>query len=205
MWTKFIVICLFLIIFSVGNPTLYGTELQIAKREFSMDQEKVEEIYNRCGPDETCIETKCKEIYLDDAFFNIRCYGTIIDYQKENFPETYVYKGQTASGAKQNDYARGLVIQVLEPNKLGVGGREFKTVNNPKGEGVLVFDPRTRFNGAERYLIWLVVNDEAYPLNGASKNLTPNLKWPRDADSKIWKSTGLDPYSATEIIDFVYK
>lgn len=196
---------IWLLLLSIGFPRLYGDELQIAQREFSMPQEKVEEIFKTCGPDESCVENKCKEIYQDDAFFNIRCYGTIIDYQKETFPETYVYKGQTVPGAKQNDYARGLVIQVLEPNKLAVGGREFKTVNNPKGEGVLVFDPRTRFNGVKRYLIWLVVNDMAYPLNGASKNLTPSLKWPREAEPKIWKSTGLDPYSATEVIEFVFE
>ena len=49
--------------------------------------------------------------------------------------------------AEDDHYARGEVIQVLEPNKLGVGGREFKTKPNPNGEGVFVYDPRTRFNG----------------------------------------------------------
>lgn len=194
-----------LVIFSMGDLDTHGEDKLLAQREFSMPQGKVEEIYNTCGPMDSCIEKKCEEIYKDDAFFNIRCFGTIIEYQKENFPETYVYKGQTAPGVKQNDHARGLVIRALESNDLGVRGKEFKTVNNPKGEGVLVFDPRTRFNGVERYLIWLVVNDEAYPLNGASKNLTPRLKWPREADSKTWKTTGLDPHFVTEVIEFVFE
>ena len=106
--------------------------------------------------------------------------------------------------AQDNHYARVIVIQSVEPNKLKVGGREFKTMNNPKGEGVFVYDPRTKFNGVKRYLIWMVISDEAYPLNGPSKMITPSLKWPREADSEVWKSTGLSPYSTTEAIDIVF-
>ena len=109
------------------------------------------------------------------------------------------------ASAADTHYARGLVIQALIPNQLNIGGREFKTLDNPRGEGVFVYDPRTRFNGVQRYLIWMVIEDEAYPLNGAIKNLTPDLKWPRDAkDPDIWKKTGLDPYMATEAINIVF-
>lgn len=105
----------------------------------------------------------------------------------------------------EDHYARGLVIQALKlPNKLGVGGREFRTKPNPKGTGVFVYDPRTRFHGVKRNLIWLVVNDQAYPLNGPSKMLTPALGWPREAEQKIWKTTGLSPYMATEAIKIVF-
>lgn len=108
------------------------------------------------------------------------------------------------ANAEDNHYARGLVIQALIPNELNVGGREFKTLDNPKGEGVFVYDPRTSFSGVKRNLIWIVIDDEAYPLNGASKNLTPDLKWPREADPDIWKKTSLDPYVATEAINIVF-
>jgi len=102
-------------------------------------------------------------------------------------------------------YARGLVIQALKlPNKLGVGGREFRTKSNPRGKGVFVYDARTRFHGVKRYLLWLVVDDQTYPLNGASKNLTPALKWPREANQKIWKATGLNPFSPTESIEIIF-
>lgn len=110
-----------------------------------------------------------------------------------------------AKAAKEGAYERGIVILALElPNKLRVAGWEFRTKPNPKGAGVFVYDPRTRFHGVERYLIWLVVNDDAYPLNGASKNLTPSLKWPREAAPEVWKTTGLDPYSASEAIKIVF-
>jgi len=86
----------------------------------------------------------------------------------------------------EDHYARELVIQALDlQNNLGVSGREFKTKPNPKGKGIFVYDPRTNFNGAKRNLIWIVIDDEAYPLVGASKNLTPSLKWTRKADSKV--------------------
>lgn len=105
----------------------------------------------------------------------------------------------------EDHYARGIVIQALDlPNNLGVSGREFKTKPNPKGKGIFVYDPRTKFNGAKRNLIWIVIDDEAYPLVGASKNLTPSLKWPREADPKVWKTTKLDPYMATEAIKIVF-
>ena len=107
--------------------------------------------------------------------------------------------------ADDDHYARGIVIQELElPNKLQVGGREFKTKQNPKGEGVFVYDPRIRFNGVERNLIWLVLDDIAYPLNSSSKMLTPNLKWPREAPRSTWKKTGFSPFSATEAIEIVF-
>ena len=92
----------------------------------------------------------------------------------------------------------------IKPNKLNVDGEEFLTLNNPKGKGVLVYDPRTKFNGVDRNLIWMVVGGQAHPLNGASKEITPSLKWPRDADSSAWKKTGLDPYIATEAIEIVF-
>jgi len=88
--------------------------------------------------------------------------------------------------AEDNHHARGIVIQAVEPNKLKVGGAEFKTIDNPKGDGVLVYDPRTEFYGVKRYLIWMVINDEAYPLNGPSKMVTPSLSWPRDMDNRTY-------------------
>lgn len=108
------------------------------------------------------------------------------------------------AAGEDDHYARGVVIQALEPNKLGVGGREFQTKSNPKGEGVFVFDPRTRFSGVERNLIWIVLDDRAYPLNGPSKIITPSLSWPREVDAQLWKKTGLNSFMATDAIEIVF-
>jgi hypothetical protein len=97
------------------------------------------------------------------------------------------------------------VIQELElPNKLPVGGREFTTKKNPKGEGTFVYDPRTIFSGVKRNLIWLVLDDTAYPLNGPSSMLTPKLQWPWEVAVNRWGKTGLSPFSAAEAIEIIF-
>ncbi|MFX0200298.1 MAG: hypothetical protein ACFFCW_29615 [Candidatus Hodarchaeota archaeon] len=69
----------------------------------------------------------------------------------------FMFLGPAYLYADNDDYARGIVIQSLVPNKLNIGGAEFKTKQNTKGEGVFVFDLRTQFQGVQRYLIWIVL------------------------------------------------
>lgn len=88
----------------------------------------------------------------------------------------------TAAEAMMHGIARGLVISHVEPNELRVGGREFRVKRNPHGDGAIVYDPRTRFNGVERNLVWWVPNDvTACAMNSPSKDVTPLLQWPREA------------------------
>jgi len=109
-----------------------------------------------------------------------------------------------AEEKKVDHYARGIVIQALTlPNEMSISGRDFTTKENPKGEGIFVYDPRTKFSGTDRNFIWLVIDHAAYALNGPSKTVTPSLKWPRDAEKKIWDKTGLSPYIAKEAIEIV--
>jgi len=104
---------------------------------------------------------------------------------------------QTISEAFFHAEARGLVIRHVEPNKLRVGGREFRVKRNPAGEGCFVYDPRTRFHGVERNLVWWIPEEEkAYPLNGPSKMVTPSLKWPREAATEA--------PSTSKVIDYVF-
>jgi hypothetical protein len=94
--------------------------------------------------------------------------------------------------------ARALVILHVEPNKLRVGGREFRVKRNPVGKGCFVYDPRTEFYGVKRNLVWLVTKDgKAYPLNSPSKMVTPSLKWPREE--------GVDAPSMSAVIDYVFE
>lgn len=94
--------------------------------------------------------------------------------------------------------ARSLVIRSIEPNKLGVGGREFRVKRNPVGEGCFVYDPRTTFYGVKRLLVWWVPNENtAYALNSPSKMVTPSLKWPRE--------DGLHEPTTGEIVAYVFE
>ncbi len=94
--------------------------------------------------------------------------------------------------------SRALVISNIQPNKLRVGGRKFRVRRNPYGEGCFVYDPRTRFHGVKRNLVWWIPEEgRAYPLNGPSKLVTPSLNWPREE--------GVDAPATSTVIDYVFK
>ena len=79
------------------------------------------------------------------------------------------------------------VIQHVEPNKLGVDGREFRVKRNPAAlGGAFVYDPRESFHGVKRNLVWWVPQGDvtalhAYPLNSPSMLVTPGLEFPAQA------------------------
>ena len=88
---------------------------------------------------------------------------------------------QTIEEAFFHANARALVILNIKPNKLRIGGDGLRVKRNPVGEGCFVYEPRIRFYGVDRKLVWWVPKDgKAYPLNGPSKMVTPDLKWPRE-------------------------
>ena len=97
------------------------------------------------------------------------------------------------------------VASALEPNSLGVVEDDLRHVQNSRGDGVFVYVSQTRYSGVERYIIWIFIERRVYPLNGATKALTPTLPWPREAPQELWKKTGLSPYVATEAIEIVFK
>lgn len=87
---------------------------------------------------------------------------------------------------------------------LNIKSEDLEAIDNPKGEGVFVYVPKTDFYGVERFFLWLYIENNAYAINGATKDLTPDLSFPRDAKSETWDKTGLNKYSATEAIDIVF-
>lgn len=98
-----------------------------------------------------------------------------------------------------------LVSGSVESNKLNVISSDLRAKENPKGDGVFVYVPQTRFSGVERYLIWLVVDAKGYALNSPSKMVTPSLPWPRDADEATWNKTGINKFNgASEAIDILF-
>lgn len=98
-----------------------------------------------------------------------------------------------------------LVSSLLEYNDLNIRASDLRGKNNPKGQGVFVYVPKTRFRGVERYIAWVVIDGRAYSINGATKNVTPSLPWPREAPDAAWKKTNLDKYAAAEAIGLVFE
>lgn len=98
-----------------------------------------------------------------------------------------------------------LVSKSVESNKLNVTSGDLKAKKNPKGDGVFVYVPQTRFFGTERYVIWMVVDSKGYALNSPSKMVTPSLPWSRDADEVTWNKTGINKFNgASEAIEFLF-
>ena len=100
--------------------------------------------------------------------------------------------------------ARAAVIHNIEPNQLGVGGERLRVKRNPTPPGgAFVYDPRERFQGTQRFLVWWVpLGDdpsalEVYPLNSPSKLVTPNLEFPARAGV-------LDPPDTSAVVGFVF-
>jgi hypothetical protein len=108
------------------------------------------------------------------------------------------------TGCGRADPAVEPVASQIESNKLGITGANLETRKNPRGDGTFVFVRETRFRGVERYFLWLVIDQQAFALNGASKGLTPTLPWPREANAALWQRTGLDPYSPGEAIRILF-
>ena len=131
-------------------------------------------------------------------------------YMTGLFAGLMVFVGSAMAQADQANDAQitrdaiDTVAEALGQNKLGVNAEDLRAIANPKGKGVFVYVPRTRFLGVERYIIWIAVGDNIHPLNGATKNIIPKLLWPRDAPEGVWVKTGLDLYLATEAIEIVF-
>ena len=92
----------------------------------------------------------------------------------------------------------------LGSNELDIVGADLLSVENPNGDGTFVYVEQTRFSGVERFIIWLVLDGTAYPLNGATKFVLPALPWPREAEPSVWERTGLSPYQATDALEIVF-
>ena len=58
--------------------------------------------------------------------------------------------------------ALGIVSRALGPNDLNIIPSDLRARKNPMGKGAMVFVPKTRFRGVDRYMIWVVVGGRAY-------------------------------------------
>ena len=162
-----------------------------------------------CGGDDGAISAMKMEIALlkkrveknEEA---IRSIPTTIAAQKPRPIVKSVPEKQSPEGQDNIQQALRIVSASLGYNTLKVASSDLQALRNPKGQGVLVYVPKTRFAGVERYVVWMVIDGKAYALNGPTKKVTPDLHWPRDAPNGTWKKTGLDPYQATEAINLVF-
>ena len=107
--------------------------------------------------------------------------------------------------SQEESAAVSAIAPHLSSNSLGIEPSDLRETGNPRGSGTFVYVPQTRFYGVERFILWLVIDGAPFPLNGATKNVTPNLPWLRDAPESVWGLTGLGQYnSASEGLGIVF-
>jgi hypothetical protein len=104
-----------------------------------------------------------------------------------------------ACGTVPHDTA---AIDVVAPaidrtNTLTISRADLSTKANPKGAGTIVYATQGR------PAVWVVVEGAAYALNSPAKIVTPSIPWAREAPEERWKSTNLNPLSATEVLEIV--
>lgn len=94
-------------------------------------------------------------------------------------------------------------IFILKPllvgNRFNVSDLDLRVKNNPYGDGVFVYVPKTRYFdfGVKRLFLWFVKNNKALKLNGATHHLTPSLSFPQSASLHFWDGTGLNEENIT--------
>ena len=82
---------------------------------------------------------------------------------------------------------------------------KLKYLENPIGNGIFIYYPETEFFGVERNFIWVYLDDNIYVVNGATRDITPNILVARDVPSEVWESTNISPYSATDLIGYIFE
>ena len=129
---------------------------------------------------------------------------SIFSSRGDNNPSTNTQNQNTNTNQDFED-----AINIVSPKLTGlpdldINSNDLQTIKNPIGEGIFVYVPQTNFYGVKRLFLWIVIDNNAYAINGATKSLTPLLDYPRDANETVWEKTGLNKYSASESIEIVF-
>ena len=86
----------------------------------------------------------------------------------------------------------------MSPTELKVEANHLLAKKNPVGEGTFVYVPKTDFDGVERHVIWLVLDNRAYALTGPAKLITPSLATAAEANETAWAKSGINRLHAED-------
>ena len=100
--------------------------------------------------------------------------------------------------------AINLVASKVMAHSMHVQSKDLKTSPNPNGSGVFVYTKKRDGRGIERKALWLVFENEVFPLNSTAKELTPGLKWPEEIMPTDWQMTGLNMYSFHKPMQWIF-
>lgn len=97
-----------------------------------------------------------------------------------------------------------LVAAQILAHSMHVEAKDLKARLNPNGNGVFVHTKKKDARGIERKALWLVFENEVFPLNSTAKELTPHLKWPEEIMPAGWQMTGLNLYSFHKPMQLIF-
>ena len=100
--------------------------------------------------------------------------------------------------------AINLVALKIMPHSMSIHHKDLKTAKNPNGDGIFVYTKKRDGRGIERKALWLVFENEIFPLNSTAKELTPELKWPEELMPTDWQITGLNLYSFHKPMQWIF-
>jgi len=171
-----------------------------AKRQAEAEAEKAAEARAAAEAEKLADDKKAQEA-------RARAEAERVAEQKKADEAKQPAEQKNADSASKSGAAIGVVAPSLG-GKFGITSADLREKRNPKGGGTFVYAPQTSFwafgRSLERQILWLVLDGYAYPLNGTTKNVTPELKWPREADETTWEKSGLNPYSPSEALEIVF-
>lgn len=89
------------------------------------------------------------------------------------------------------------LLEALKGNRFGLVEEDLTILENPDGTGYFIYVERVSFGGTQRQFAWFANSGIVSALNGASKNATPGLPFPREASDQHLAGTGHDPINIT--------
>ncbi|HCM41949.1 MAG TPA: hypothetical protein DIS66_01355 [Candidatus Omnitrophica bacterium] len=97
-----------------------------------------------------------------------------------------------------------LVASNIIAHSMHVQVRDLKARENPNGKGIFIHTKKKDGRGIERKALWIVFENEVFPLNSTAKELSPHLKWPEEIMPEGWQMTGLNLYSFHKPMQWVF-
>lgn len=91
--------------------------------------------------------------------------------------------------------AEGMTV----PNQFGKTHSDLRVRANARGRGKFVYVPAFKIAGHERWLLWFVLDGQAFALNGPAITVSPSLPRPLDRPLADWDSTGSDAVSIGQV------
>lgn len=116
----------------------------------------------------------------------------------------FAFAGYAVNRPHVKQDAISLVSSQIIAHSMQVRAKDLKASHNPNGKGIFVYTQKKDGRGILRKALWLVFENEVFPLNSTAKEITPQLKWPEEIMPQDWSLTGLNLYSFHKPMQWIF-